>query len=89
LASTLRRAAHRAGIDHLANRLQRRHPNTIIVVGRSRSLCSSVGIALTQAGLQDVPRFELPFPAMSHQRRYVSELSALIADLRSKGLLPR
>lgn len=88
LASTARRAAHRVAINHLANRLDGHHPHTIIVVGRSRSLCRSVGMALTEAGLQDVLRFELPFPAMSHQTRYISELSALIGDLRSKGLLP-
>jgi hypothetical protein len=43
--------------------------------------------AIRSAGLHNVPIYGLPFPAMSHQPRYVTGLSAILGDLRSKGIL--
>ena len=88
LPPTPRRVAHHAATGPLAERIGSRRPGTIVVVGLGRSLRSCIGKALKLANLEDVPRFELPFPAMSHQPRYLSELSALIEELRAKGILP-
>jgi hypothetical protein len=84
----VRHTAHRESIDSLAERINTLRPYAIAVVGLGRSLQRCIDEALKRAKLAEVPRCNLPFPAMSNQPRYRRELSVLIRKLRAEQILP-
>jgi hypothetical protein len=75
-----RRAAWSRAVSSLACRIERTTPRAIVVVPRRISV--PVFEALRQAGLHTVMRFDLAFPTMGHQQRYVRELRRVIQTLR-------
>lgn len=80
-----RRAARRAGVQPLSKKLIETQPETIISV--LKAIAPHIRKAAQLADLTSVPIYELVFPAMSHQQRYVSELSAVLNTIRSEGVI--
>ena len=79
--TTLRRESEK----RLAATINSLQPDAVIII--MNDIESNVRRAIRSAGLHNVPIYSLPFPAMSHQPRYVTGLSAILKDLRSKRIL--
>jgi len=87
LPNLQRRQACRDGIAPRASKLNLYKPLAVVCVKASIQPC--VLNALRLADLSHAPEmFFLPFPAIGHQRRFVTELGAAIKKMMQKGILP-
>jgi hypothetical protein len=90
-----RRAACRAGITPLADRIRPLSPRVVVIIGYG--IADDVSRALALAGHADVERHKLPFPmtrprrsdGIPYRRVYVDELSALATSWQKSGILAR
>ena len=85
MATVDRTRSRKAGEHALPARLKVHAPAVVIAV--PMSVQAHVASALAQSGLAGVPLHGLPFPAMGHQRRFATELVALLQELRARGVL--
>jgi hypothetical protein len=60
-------------------------PMAIVVV--MKGITTSVAHAATMAHADTIPRYELPFPAQSHEQEYVRRLRDVITHLQRDGVL--
>ena len=79
LASADRRAARCTGEESLAERLASISPEAVCVT--PKAIASNVERAVSTAGLDVVPTL-LPFPAMSWQAAYVTEMTTFLRRVR-------
>ena len=85
-----RRREQERWIGSLAERIGSLSVKTIVVV-----MCGIVPYverAVEQAGLKNVLRYSVPFPAMGHQHQYVRELVKVLQELQElqeAGILPK
>jgi hypothetical protein len=81
--TTLRRQSEK----RLAATINSLQPDAVIII--MNAIESNVRRAIKSAGLHNVPIYGVPFPAMlkSNERRYVTGLSAILTELRSKRIL--
>jgi hypothetical protein len=64
----------------LVERIAQHSPEAIIVV--MQGIAKYVQPAIGQAGLDDLPFYVVPFPAMGNQKRYVERLVAIFRELK-------
>lgn len=76
LDSKPRAAARQVGIRHLTEALHGLRPELVLIV--MKEIEPEVVQALDLAGLGDVRRHVLPFPAYGHDGEYVSRLASLL-----------
>jgi hypothetical protein len=62
----------------LSERLRRYHPQVLIIV--KKDIAKHVMRASQLAGLGEIPRYVLPFPAMDWQSRFVRELTEVFLE---------
>jgi hypothetical protein len=67
------------GVPPLAKRMREHTPRAIVVI--KSDIDRHVADAADIAGLGELPRWTLPFPAMSWQGQYVEKLSSLLPKL--------
>jgi hypothetical protein len=82
-----RQAARTRGVESLSRRLASVSPQAIIPL--LMAIVPQVRQAAEAAGLAERVKDPMPFPSMGRQRRYVTQLSCLIAELRKDSILPR
>ena len=80
-----RRRTHKDSVEEFTKRLKEIDPRAVITI--LVSIKRHVEKALLTAGLANIPHYVLPFPAMSHQQRYVVELSKVLHELHGKGII--
>jgi len=81
----LRRRERAMGIPDLAHRIARVQPTAQIVV--MKAIQRQVREATRRSGTRPERVWVLPFPAQSHQRRYVQELAEALNELRCDEVL--
>jgi hypothetical protein len=81
-----RRHARDAGVGPLAQRIGRLSPKAF--VSFPRAIRKHTRKALELVGLASLPCRYVPFPNMSHQGRYVEELTEWLSTLRRGHILP-
>lgn len=80
-----RRRTQKESIEIFAERLKDIDPKAVVTI--LVSIKKHIEKALLIAGLSGTPHYVLPFPAMSHQQRYVVELSNVLHELHRKGII--
>ena len=80
-----RRKMHKDSIAKFSNRLSQISPKIIISV--MKSIKKPVDKSLLLASMTNVQHFSLPFPAMSHQHKYVMELSQILVEINDKKII--
>lgn len=80
-----RRRSREAGEPELTQKLKTHMPSAVIAV--LVSIRGHVKIAMTAAGLTDVPLYSVPFPTMGHQPRFREALVSILDELSAQGVL--
>lgn len=86
LSNAQRRAKYQEYAPALTDRLRKYQQQALISV--KKSIEGQVRQAASRAGLQDRPLYSLPFPAMGHQHRFVSDLAEIVGELIRQDVLP-
>ena len=72
-------------VDSLAIRIRSASPQAIVVV--MRAITPHVERAVERANIGRVAVYSVPFPALGHQRRYVTQLVGVLRKLQQADLL--
>lgn len=80
-----RKRARTEAISDFALRLKDIKPKVVVtIIG---SIKKQIDKAIIEAGMNGIPHYQLPFPAMSHQQRYVRELSGILQELHKAKII--